>query len=126
MREQGVVGQVGGRDLQGRDAVVDEGVDARRVPGGAHDVDADVPAVVEDLEELVGGEVEAGEQVEGVLRAEVLAGAARSPPRYRASMSRSWNFTASAPDALGEVDELLGELDRPVVVDADLGDEKVG
>ncbi len=30
-------------------------VDAGRVPGGAHDVDADVAAVVEDLEELVGG-----------------------------------------------------------------------
>ena len=48
--------------------------------GGAHHLDADVGAVVEDLEELVGGEVELREQVQGVLRAEVLTAAARPEP----------------------------------------------
>ncbi len=121
--EQPVVGEVGGRDLQPRDAVAHEGVDARGVPGRAHDVDVDLAAVVEHLEQLLGRQVEPGEQVEGVLRAEVFAGTARAAAVERGHVAQL-ELHGIRAGGLGLVDELLGEVDRAVVVDADLGDEQ--
>ena len=37
---------------------------------------------------------------------------------------RFWNFTASQPARHGAVDDLAREIERPVVVDADLGDDE--
>ena len=39
-------------------------------------------------------------------------------------MSRSWNFTTSAPASWRQVDQLLGERDRALVVDPDLADQQ--
>ena len=124
--QQGVVGHVGGRDLERRHAVIDEPVHADRVPGGAHDLDADVAAVVEDLEELVGLEVVLREQVEGVLRAEVLAagaGSALAVERLHVTQLELHDVGARLDR---EVDELLGQRDVALVVDADLRDEQAG
>ena len=76
MDQQLVVGQVGGGDLQGGDAVARERVDARPGPRACTSPsDRRVAAVVEHLEELFGLEREPGQEVERVLRPEVFAGA---------------------------------------------------
>ena len=118
--QQRVVGHVGGGDLERADAVVDEAVDADRVPGGAHHLDADVAAVVEDLEELVGPEVVLREQVEGVLRAEVL------PARPAGALAVEGVHVAQlelhhvGPGLDRQVDQPLGQRHVALVVDADL------
>ena len=122
-RSSVVVRQVGGRDLQGGDAVRDEGVDARGVPGGAQDVDADGGGVVEHLDEPRGGQVDAGQQVQGVLRAEVLTERRPSRPVERVHVPQLELHRVRA-GGLGQVDELLGQLDGPVVVVADLRDDE--
>ncbi|CAB4938088.1 unannotated protein [freshwater metagenome] len=124
--EQRVVGHVRRGDLERGDAVVDEPVDADRVPRGAHDVDADVLAVVEDLEEAVGAEVVLREEVEGVLRAEVLAaraGRALAVDRLHVAQLELHDVGAGLDR---QVDELLGQRHVALVVDADLGDQQRG
>ena len=124
--QERVVGHVGGGDLERRDAVVDEAVDADRVPRGAHDLDADVAAVVEDLEELVGLEVVLREQVEGVLRAEVLPAGARGALAIERLHVAQLELHDVGAGLDRQVDELLGEGHVALVVDADLRDQHGG
>ena len=54
------------------------------------------------------------------------AGMSRCSRGTQSSGVRFWNFTASQPARDRGVDQLLGELDVAVVVDADLGDDVRG
>jgi hypothetical protein len=118
------VGHVGRGDLEPRDAVGGEVVDAGRVPRRAHHLDPDIGAVVEDLEELVGGQVELRQQVEGVLRAEVLAAAASGTLAVEGVHVAQLELHHVGAGLDRAVDELLGEVDRALVVDADLADHQ--
>ncbi|MPM28499.1 hypothetical protein SDC9_75025 [bioreactor metagenome] len=125
--QQGVVGQVGGGDLERRDAVRGQRVQAGDVPRRAHHVDVAGPGVVEDLVHLLGGQREPAEQIEGVLRAEVLPGGQRlalvAIERRHVAQLELDDVGAGVH---GEVDQLLGQVDRAVVVVADLGDDDRG
>ncbi len=122
--DQLVVREVGGGDLERRDAVVGKRVDAGKVPRSADHGKPAVRAVVEHPEERLGIEREAAEQVEGVLRSEVLAG----PDVDAAPPVEGRHVAELELDAVGArdsrlVDQALREIGRAVVVDPDLGDD---
>jgi hypothetical protein len=72
-----MVGEIGRGQLVGGHAVALELLQALMVPGGAEREDVLRLAMVEGLEQLLVGQLEAGEQVKRILGAEIGAGIVR-------------------------------------------------
>ena len=110
-------------DLEGWDAVVGQHCETGEVPRRAESVNVDGLAVIEDVDHLLRVQRELGQQVEGVLGAEVLAGGGTPGLTVEGVHVAQLELDGVGPGLLGEVDEVLGQRDVALVVVADLGDE---
>ena len=97
-RQQRKIGQIGGGDLVGLDAERLQRCNAARIPWRAEVLNPFRRAIRRDAALLVGGQLEAAQQVEGVFDGKVviLPGQAGGAVDLRSSL-RIWNFAQSAP-----------------------------
>ena len=122
--QQLVVGQVGRSNLHALNTVVDQCLHRGGIPGGAHDIHVVLLDVVEDLVHLVHAQGEAGEQVQGVLHAQVLARGGGTALTVEGVHVTQLELHGVGTGLNGQVHQFLSEINATLVVVANLGDDE--
>ena len=119
-----MVGQVSRSNLHALNTVVDQGLYRGSVPRGAHDVHVVLLDVVEDLVHLVHAQGEAGEQVQGVLHAQVLTCGGCAALTVEGVHVTQLELHSVRTGFNGQVHQFLSEVDATLVVVTNLGDDE--
>ena len=124
--QQLVVGQVGRSNLHALDTVVNQCLHGGCVPGGAHDVHVVLLDVVEDLVHLVNGQGEAGQQVQGVLNAQVLTCGCRTALAVQSVHVTQLELHSVRAGLNSQVHQFLSEVNATLVVVTNLSNDEGG
>ena len=122
--QQVVVGHIRGGHLQTGNAVGGQRLQGGDIPRGAQHVDVHLLAVIEHVVHLLHGQGELGQQVQGVLGAEILPGGGAAGLAVQGVHVPQLELHRIRPGLGGQVHQALGQLRVPLVVVADLRDEE--
>ena len=124
--QQLVVGQVSRSNLHALDTVVNQCLNGGCVPGGAHDVHVVLLDVVEDLVHLVNGQGEAGQQVQGVLNAQVLTCGCRTALAVQSVHVAQLELHSVRAGLNSQIHQFLSEVNATLVVVTNLSNDEGG
>ena len=121
-----MVRQVCGSNLHARNTVIDKRLHGRRIPGGAQNIQTMLLNMVEYLVHLLNTQREPGEQIQGVLHAQILARSGAAALAVECIQIAQLEFHSVHTGFHREVHQLFREVYAPLVVIADLGDDEGG